>query len=184
VRQPIVLAMARERLFAHQLIFIISAAFMMMVAPAGLRAENEIFSPDMLGNGSSRSDQAPSAEKSASPPRQANESTKWMSLPQVPFINFYRDDLKAGVAGDTFDSRRAPASVSESGKSNKSSWLGNGQLEIRTQKKFQPFWLESCGLDDDDCADNSGLPKTGPAKRTLKNLRKPFFGLSITTPLQ
>lgn len=176
--------MARERLFAHRLIFTISAALMMMVAPAGLRAENEIFSPDMLGNGSSPSDQTPSVEKSASPPRQANEPTKWISVPQVPFINFYREDLNAGVVGNTFSNRRDPASTSESPKSNNSSWLGKSQLGILTQKKFQPSWLVDCGLDDDECADNSGLPKTGPAKRTLKNLRKPFFGLSITTPLQ
>ena len=48
-----------------------------------------------------------------------------------------------------------------------------------TEEIQTPFKRTDCASDD-ECADYSGLPKSEPSKRTLKNLRKPFIGLSIT----
>lgn len=64
--------------------------------------------------------------------------------------------------------------------------LGGGRLGIETEKNVRsdPLRRNECTMDEDDCMDNSGLPKTGPGKRNLKTLRKPYIGLSITRPLQ
>jgi len=65
--------------------------------------------------------------------------------------------------------------------------LGGSRLGIKTEKTLRasdPIRRSECPTDDDDCADNSGLPKSEPGKRSLKTLRRPFIGLSITRPLQ
>ena len=60
------------------------------------------------------------------------------------------------------------------------------RLGIQTEKNLQvidPLRRSEC-LTEDECTDYSGLPKSEPIKRSLKNLRKPFFGLSISKPIQ
>ena len=63
---------------------------------------------------------------------------------------------------------------------------GQFRLGIQTQKSVQtpePLRRSDCEIND-ECDDYSGLPKSQPRKITTKNFRKPFIGLSITTPLQ
>jgi hypothetical protein len=64
----------------------------------------------------------------------------------------------------------------------------NGQFRvgIQTRKNVEtpePLRRSDCEIND-ECEDYSGLPQSRPRKITTKNFRKPFFGLSITTPLQ
>jgi hypothetical protein len=65
--------------------------------------------------------------------------------------------------------------------------LGDSFLGVQTEKNLQVI-DRSRRNDDctayDECEDYSGLPKSGPPKRTLRNLKKPFIGLSITRPLR
>ncbi len=64
--------------------------------------------------------------------------------------------------------------------------IGESYIGIQTNKNLQvidPLKRSDCS-NDDECADYSGLPKSEPARRNLKSLRKPFIGLSISTPLQ
>jgi hypothetical protein len=64
--------------------------------------------------------------------------------------------------------------------------IGSFRLGIETRKSVQlPEALRrnDCATDD-ECEDYSGLPKSGQEKKTLKGLKKPFIGLSITAPLQ
>lgn len=59
-------------------------------------------------------------------------------------------------------------------------------LRIQTQKTLQtppPFRRSDCSTDD-ECADYSGLPKSKSPKSALNNLKNPFIGFSVTTPLQ
>ena len=63
---------------------------------------------------------------------------------------------------------------------------GQFQIGILTQKNVQtpePLRRSDCEIND-ECDDYSGLPKSHPGKTTVKNFRKPFLGLSITTPLR
>jgi hypothetical protein len=64
--------------------------------------------------------------------------------------------------------------------------IGQFRLGIETRKSLQtPEYLRrSDCADDDECEEYSGLPRSQPGKMTVKNLKKPFIGLSITTPLQ
>jgi hypothetical protein len=74
---------------------------------------------------------------------------------------------------------------------------GGGQLrfDIQAQKNLQmPEYLRrSDCITGEECEEYSGLPnselgksavKNFPGKNTIKNLKKPFIGLSITAPLQ
>ena len=63
---------------------------------------------------------------------------------------------------------------------------GQFRLGIQTQKSIQtpePSRRSDCEIND-ECDEYSGLPKSHPGKTTVKNFRKPFLGLSITTPLR
>jgi hypothetical protein len=63
---------------------------------------------------------------------------------------------------------------------------GQIRLGIQTQRNVQtpePLRRSDCEIND-ECDDYSGLPKSHPGKITTKNFRKPFIGLSITTPLR
>src|SRR5262245_41668000 len=63
---------------------------------------------------------------------------------------------------------------------------GQFRLGIETQKRLQtPETLRPTGcVIDDECEEYSGLPKSEPGRKAVKNLKKPFIGLSITAPLQ
>ena len=63
---------------------------------------------------------------------------------------------------------------------------GQFQIGIQTQKNVQtpePFRRSDCEIND-ECDEYSGLPQSRSRKITTKNIRKPFLGLSVTTPLQ
>ena len=59
-------------------------------------------------------------------------------------------------------------------------WLW--QETEKTVRVIDPTKPTDCA-NDDDCMDYSGLPKSASARHGLKNFRKPYLGLSITTPL-
>ncbi len=161
---------------------------MVLATLATADSQGLIFSPSISGGGASQFDQTRLPEKSASTIKQDNDSTKSTKLPQIPFIDFYRDsfgtDFSKTIGGNGFKNPRDVPSTSGSANSNDKFSLGNSYLGIQTQKNLQtPFRQTDCASDD-ECADYSGLPKSEPSKRTIKNFRKPFIGLSITTPLQ
>jgi hypothetical protein len=70
--------------------------------------------------------------------------------------------------------------------------FGNGYLGVETQRRLQPR-VPSGKVDcatDEECEDYSALPKSksrgsvGTDSSSILRLRKPFFGLSITTPIE
>jgi hypothetical protein len=160
----------------------------LMVLATLAEAQELIFSPSISGSGSSQFDATQPPDKSASTVKQGDDSAKWTKLPQIRFIDLYRDafgtDTGKTIGGNGFKRSKDTLSTSGSANSNDKFSFGNSYLGIETQKKLQmPFKRTDCASDD-ECADYSGLPKSEPSKRTMKNLRKPFIGLSITTPLQ
>jgi hypothetical protein len=116
-----------------------------------------------------------------------------MRLPKSFFVlrSLLLTTLSFGVSGDRSVSvqddnsakwmRLAQASVNRSENAS-----GQIRLGIETRKSLQtPEYLRrSDCADDDECEEYSGLPRSQPGKMTVKNLKKPFIGLSITTPLQ
>jgi hypothetical protein len=179
--------MGAPRRFVHRLILGVAATFTALVTFATAGAQDQTFSPGLSGAGSRQFEQTQSTEKSASTIKQDDEWTKWMKLPQVPHVGSYWDsfdaDFTRNIGGDGFKESRDPASTSKPANSNDTFSFGKSHLGIQTEKDLKSPWRTDCASDD-ECADYSGLPKSEPSKRTLKNLRKPFFGLSVTTPLQ
>jgi hypothetical protein len=106
--------------------------------------------------------------------------------PGVPFIDLPWDSFGTRFSGNAGAApvqrfREAPAA----GASNLDQLrLGDLLLGIETQKPLdglERFRRTDCATDD-ECTDNSGLPRTAPPTG-LKNIRMPFFGLSISRPL-
>lgn len=65
-------------------------------------------------------------------------------------------------------------------------WLpGVNNLSFQTERMTPtpvPFRRSDCT--EDECADYSPLPKVKHSKTTTKNFRKPYIGLSVTSPFQ
>jgi len=64
--------------------------------------------------------------------------------------------------------------------------FGDSYIGIQAQKNFrtpQPSGSPDC-KSDEECADYSALPKAKQQNTSAKNIRKPFLGLSITTPIE
>jgi len=79
---------------------------------------------------------------------------------------------------------RNAASMSDSKDQNDKFQLGGTYIGVQTEKTVRvidPTKPTDCA-DDDECMDYSGLPKSAPARHGLKSFRRPFLGLSITTP--
>jgi hypothetical protein len=176
---------------AQKLMLAVAATLIML--ETGVRADSEelLFSPNPSVD-SSQSDQAELHEKSSSAIRQDNNSTKWMGVPQAPpFTDLHRrsfgtDFSKNIGAGNSFKNSRDVSPMSGSTNLSDQFRLGNSYLGIQAQKSLQaPESLRPSDCPrDEECADYSGLPKAEPRKTTVKSLRKPFIGLSITAPLQ
>jgi hypothetical protein len=104
----------------------------------------------------------------------------------VPFIDLPWDSFATDFSGNAGAApvqrfREVPAA----GASNLDQLrLGDLLLGIETQKPLdglERFRRTDCATDD-ECTDNSGLPRTAPPKG-LKHFRTPFLGLSISRPL-
>jgi hypothetical protein len=152
--------MAADQGLVHKLILAVVALFMVSAECASLHSEELQFSPNAPATVSSQFNQA---EKSTA-----------------------TGDLGESAATNHMKSLRDAPSMSGSTNRRDQLRLGNSYLGIQTEKGIpviESFKRGDCTTDD-ECADYSGLPKSQPATRSLKNLRKPFLGLSITRPLQ
>lgn len=87
--------------------------------------------------------------------------------------------------GDGNPSKALP-SIREPTSRNDSLRIGESSVGIKTEKSLRVIeaYKQNDCVSDDDCEDYSGLPKSAPARRTLKNVRKPFLGLSISRPIE
>jgi hypothetical protein len=115
--------------------------------------------------------------------------TKWLGLPEVaPQFDLHWRPFDADFSKTVGDGLRTPRDAPSIGSTNPSERfsVGNSYFGIETQKGLQnPFRRTDCA-NDDECADYSGLPKSEPPsnKKNLKNLKKPYIGLSVTKPIQ
>jgi len=180
--------MAAARRVAGKPILVVLAALMLSATGAGAEWNELLFSPNLSDPSASQPGRSEPREKSSGATKQ-QDATQWMSLPQaVPFVDspwrsFGKDFGGNAGAGSKLRSF-GDAGTSES--VNDQFRLGNSYLGIQTQRQLEGldrFWRTDCATDE-DCVDYSGLPRSRSQKKDIKSFRKPFFGLSITTPLQ
>ena len=103
--------------------------------------------------------------------------TDWSERQISPGLN-----SNAGAsAGGVLSAAPAVGTTSQ----NDPTLFGRSNLQFRTAKNFQtpePFRRTDCN--EDECTDYSPFPKFKPSKTNPKTMRKPYLGLSITTPIQ
>jgi hypothetical protein len=115
--------------------------------------------------------------------------TKWLDLPPIaPHLDWYTRPVETdfGKNGNGLKSPRASAQGSGSTEPADRFAFGSNYFGIETQKGLQdPFRQRKDCANDDECAEFSGLPKSGgQAKKSFKNFKPPFIGLSVTRPIE
>jgi hypothetical protein len=128
---------------------------------------------------------AAGASRAQDPDANVIEGPNLASAP--PLLGWQRESLSSGLPRDAGESHVLRDTRTLSTDPANHFLPGLGRLGIETEKTVRasnPLRRNECPTDDDDCTDNSAMPRTEPGKRNLKSLRKPYIGLSITRPLQ
>jgi hypothetical protein len=161
--------MGAQQQLGQQLIVVLAAT--LMVAVAFGAHSHELSSPPQSFVG--LFDPGQMGETPASP-SQSNSSTVPAPVPG-PFsprrpVSADADQIASGLSTPTDQFR-----------------LGNAYIGIQTQRILQTpdqIRRSDCPIDE-DCTDYPGPPRGMSAKTTtIKGLRKPYIGLSITAPLR
>ena len=143
-----------------------------------------------------RQDKRPpqSSGKAAAPDKAAAARTRRPAASKAPAQDWLQDwHERMGRTGagaqlsDAIGGHPVRTVTPVGGASAQNDWgsLGRSSVQFRTEKQFQtpePFRRTDCSSEE-ECADYSPFPKSRPSKTTAKNVRKPFLGLSITTPI-
>jgi hypothetical protein len=181
--------MMGKRHFAYQLTCALAATFMVLATGAVSRAEESLPSPDLQAGTGPQARPAWAAEKLPSRTVQDPGLSEWVTLPAVSdpaYWSSFDSSIGGNVrAGTSFDRNNAPSSSAAATPSDQLR-VGSSYLGIQIEKNVQA--LESlrridCPTDD-ECAEYSGLPKSGQPKASMRNFKRPFIGLSITRPLE
>ena len=180
--------MIGKQQLAYKLTCALAATFMVLATGAVGRAEESLPSPDLQAGTGPQARPAGAAEKLPSRTVQDPGLSEWMTLPAVsdPYWPSFDSSIGGNVrAGTTFDRNNAPSPSAAAAPGDQLK-VGRNYLGIQTQKNVQA--LQSLRRidceDDDECAEYSGLPKSGQTKGSMRNLKRQFIGLSITRPLE
>ena len=148
--------------------------------------------PNSSDVGSNNIDQNKLPQKSHQEMKQDDELGKWLTISESNplidlqwhnFVTDYDKDMGYNDGSKTF---RGLSAAGASKTPIDRFQVGNSYLGIKSQKTFQIpqySWQPDCTTDD-ECADYSALPKAKQPKTSAKSFRKPFLGLSITTPIE
>jgi hypothetical protein len=151
-----------------------------------------------IDSGSGTSKQSQAANKPSATRKKGIPANVWTSpAPVVPYSGSYWNpfgiDFGAGVDGNGGAKKFSYTSPSYgSASSIDKIKLGDSYLGIDTQRRLQthvPSGKVDCATDE-ECEDYSVMPRTkshgsaGTHSSGLVNSRKPFFGLSVTTPIE
>jgi hypothetical protein len=151
--------------------------------------EKLLFTPNLSDGYSSAFERSPSVSKKANP--------TWVNLPQLaPHPSSYWNAFGTVLSTDVWSGNQSKLRFEPrpSGSANAFDQfkLGDSYLGVETKRRLQPlvpFQRSGCTTDE-ECEDYSGLPKSktrgsaGSQSLTGRHLRKPFLGLSVTTPIQ
>ena len=181
--------LVQEQQLARNLIAPVAAALIVLATGAGAPAEEPLLSPNAPGATGSQARPAATAEKPPSRTEQDPGLSEWVTLPAVSdraYWPSFESSIGGQVrAGNSFDRNDAPSSSAAATPSDQLR-VGSSYLGIQTQKNVQALQSlrrNDCE-DDDECAEYSGLPKSGQPKASMRNFKRPFIGLSITRPLE
>jgi hypothetical protein len=188
--------------FAHKLLFV--AAVMLVLITAGAKADVQSpkgdklpVAPILSDSGSSTSKQSEAANKPSTIRKKGIPANIWTNPPPVvPYSDSYRNmfgiDVGAGVDENSGSKKFRYTSPSYgSANSVDKVKVGDSYLGIETQRRLQthgPSGKLDCSTDE-DCEDYSVMPRSRPRGSVATHSsgilsRKPFFGLSVTTPIQ
>ena len=155
--------------------------------------------PSQSDKGSSASKKSVSANKPSTTRKQGIPANVWASPPPVvaysaPYWNVFGiDDIAGGEGyGDSKKFRYTSPSYGSASSIDKIK-LGDSYLGIDTQRRLQthvPSGKVDCATDE-ECEDYSVMPRsksrasvgTSSSSSVIRS-RKPFFGLSVTTPIE
>jgi hypothetical protein len=123
---------------------------------------------------------------------QVNNTTKWPTsleshpLLDVPWESLVVDYNKSFVNPNGRKTFRGLAAAGETKTPIDQFQYGDSYFGVRTDKMFQipPASGQPDCASDEECADYSVLPKARQSKMAGKSIRKPYVGLSITTPIK
>jgi hypothetical protein len=181
--------MIGKQQLAYKLTCALAATFVVLATGDVGRTEESLASPDLQAGTGPQARPAGSAEKLPSRNVQDPGLSEWMTLPAVSDPAYWPSfDSSIGGqvrAGTSFDRNDAPSASAAAAPGDQLK-VGRDYLGIQTQKNVQA--LQSLRRidceDDDECAEYSGLPKSGQTKGSMRNLKRQFIGLSITRPLE
>jgi hypothetical protein len=152
--------------------------------PKGARSAENL--TNLINAGPRSLDQDNSHQKSADVTKQDNRNSS--SLIDVPWQSFSADYNKGLRDNNAFNTFRGSSAANTSVGPTDQFKFGDSYVEFQTQRFFRiipgRFDQTECTSDDDVCPDASGLPRSRSSKLASKQIRKPYIGLSISTPLQ
>jgi hypothetical protein len=153
--------------FARRMILVLAATMMVLATGVVAHSQESSSSPKPFA-GFGQFDAPPLPPIRSANPGQDNNSTPWMTMPRdlSPRRSVSDSKGEATASGDQFR-------------------FGNGYIGFQMQKSLQTpdqVRRSDCAKDE-DCTDYPGAPKFSNPKTTVKSLKKPFIGLSITAPL-
>jgi len=188
----------------HKLLFAAAAILALMTIGAKAEAQSAKgdklpVAPSLSDNGSSASKKSVSANKPSTTRKKGIPANVWTSPPPVvaysaSYWNVLDIDDSAGGEGNgaTQKFRYTSPSYGSASSIDKIK-LGDSYLGIDTQRRLQtrtPSGKADCATDE-ECEDYSVMPRSRSrasvgtsSSSSLIRSRKPFFGLSVTTPIE
>ena len=105
---------------------------------------------------------------------------EWLTAPRSAEFHRNWTSIDPGKPGRDFARPDRPA------KPRDQVTIGKSVLGFTTEKQVGlPNFLKPADcVNDDECAEYSSLPRARQPKPGLMNVRKPYFGLSLKTPIQ
>ena len=191
-----------KRRLGHKLRLIAAAALVLMATGANAEAQSSSKSDKLLvapvpSNRGSNTPKQPKASNSRSLTRDKSVPADiWTTQPVVPHSDSYWNPLSVAVGTGADGNGRSkkfgyappiPGSANSFDKLK----IGDSYLGVDTQKRLQtrvPSGKVDCATDE-ECEDYSAMPRSrsrglsGTSSSSPLHGRKPFFGLSITTPI-
>ena len=188
---------------AHQLISIAAAMLVLMTTSAkaevqSAKGDKLPVAPSLSNSRTSTSKQSRAANRLSTTRKKRIPVNVWTSPPPVvpdsgSYWNPFGIDVGAGVDGNGGAKKFRYTSPSYgSASSIDKIKLGDSYLGIDTQRRLQthvPSGKVDCATDE-ECEDYSVMPRSkshglvGSHSSGVLNSRKPFFGLSVTTPIE
>jgi hypothetical protein len=178
----------QDQQLAQKLSLLLAVVFVMLAGGAASAGEDALPSPTASGAAGTQVD-PPKVSDTENQSEEDSKLSHWLTLPPTSGPAYW-SSFDSGAAknvrpGATFNRSNASSSSAATAP-NDQLRVGNSYLGIQTKKNvelLQSLRRNDCPTDD-ECAEYSGLPRAEQPKTSVKNLKRPFIGLSITRPIE